>query len=200
MESIVYGAIAIVIIAAAAGAVYLPGIFLNKGGRVVGNATVLNEVVRLTALAGKGNITVDNFNNIESMVQGDPKAEDSLNEAKVLTKYGEYVHVTHELNFLYYYCATGQEVSCPPHLLSHYYVFLKQNETALANDSFTNSKAQLPEWIPKARDYYTKYPSNQTFDQILSRINYDISQVDAGNSTTTDGEISFLSDQVVCVY
>ncbi len=164
------------------------------------NQVAIDETSRLASLIGQQTATPADFNNLAAMLSDNEHALDELGEIVTLVKYGEYEHVSHAIAFFDGYLRTGSELLCPAHALSHYYVFKKHGEDDLAEEALEEAEEQMPEWIPKAREYDQKYPSGQNFEEVVRRISADIENIESGNTTASDDEISFLTDEAsICV-
>lgn len=171
----------------------------SGGGSVVGNQAVLQEIARVSALTADNKTTVADLSTLGDMLKSDDGASDEFNELTVMVKYGEYYHATHALGFLGSYVQTGKETLCPGHELSHFYVFMRHNETDLANDALQTAKDTLAEWAPKAMAFNDEFPSGHSFGDIQANIQYHLDQIAAGNVTSSDSDTNFLSDESICV-
>ncbi len=164
------------------------------------NQAAVDEVARLASLTAQNKTTVDDFAAIENMTSGDDAATDELTEITTMVKYGEFEHASHGLSFLESYFETGKKLICPGHSLSHFYIFTKHNETQLAADNLAEAKENLDAWIPKAQNFTEQYPGPVSFDVILTHIQTDIKNIDAGNRTASNEEVDFLSNEAsICV-
>ncbi|MBX4196668.1 hypothetical protein KW805_03705 [Candidatus Pacearchaeota archaeon] len=150
-------------------------IALRPTTSIIGNNETLKEIDRLLLPVALQNITAADFSALQGMVKSDSYARDEVKELIVLTNEREYSHIGHGLISLHDYIKTGNESICPGHLLAHYYIFTRHNETGLAKDNLAEAKDILKS-------------SNMTLlTTVLNRIN-------AGNTTTSDEEISELVD------
>ncbi len=173
----------------------------NSNSQLVSqNQPALNEISRLTSLAGKDSIKVEDLSKLEGMIKDDGKAMDEFNEIKTMVKYKEFEHAAHGLSFLDGYLRTGKKVICPGHELSHYYIFKKHGEGDMANDSLNAAKDEMSQWIPKARNYNNKYPSGENFDIIVKVLNDHIKDIESGKTTITNEEMDYLDNKAsICV-
>lgn len=188
-------------IAVAAGLFFLfyPAYTSSTEGAQYSKSDVSKEMARLASLSSEERISVDDLAGLRDMLKGDSSAEHELEEVEKLIQYGEYRHATHTLAFLDSYVETGKETICPGHELAHYYVWKKHGEDEMAEEALDEAKEQMDEWQDKARFYYERYPGEFTFDYILERINSHLGSIEAGNTATTDEEITFLAEKSVCV-
>jgi len=166
---------------------------------IKGNQTILDELSRLGSLASQQNITLDDFAQVDQMTAPDSDATDELGEIKIMVKYNEYEHALHGLGFLSSYVETGEHVICPGHSLSHYYVFMRHGEEDLAKDNLAEAKKNVDAWIPLAEAYDKQYPSGKDINAVIARVQQDIKNIDAGNSTAGDDEIRFLVTDALCI-
>lgn len=188
-------------IAVAVGLFFLfyPAYTSSTAGVQYSKSDVSKEMARLASLSSEERISVGDLAGLRVMLKGDSSAEHELREVEKLIQYGEYRHATHTLAFLDSYVETGKETICPGHELAHYYVWKKHGENEMAEDALDEAKEQMDKWQDKARSYYERYPGEFTFDYILERINGHLDSIEAGNTATTEDEITFLAEKSVCV-
>ncbi len=171
----------------------------NNDSEINAKKTIIDEINRLNSLNSNESIKTGDFLKLEGLLSKDENALDEINEIKVMVKYEEYYHVYHGLGFLTDYIKSGKKTLCPGHSLSHYYVFIRHNETDLANDNFKEAKDVFQKWIPLAKAYAA---NNKilNFDNSVLRIQNDINNIYSGNITGSDEEIEWLSsDGSICV-
>ncbi len=165
---------------------------------VIGNQAVLAEASRVAALVDKKQAKPEDLDRLAELVKDDESASDEMHEITTMVKYGEFVHAGHGLGFIFNYLRTGKEAICPAHELSHYYVFMKHNETEMAKDALKGAQEKLDAWIPKAREYDATYHPTPSFNDTLERFTADMAAITAGNSNASNDEVMFLSD-ALCV-
>jgi len=164
------------------------------------NQTALNELNRLNHLNSLGYLNQSDFSKIEKMFANDTYASGEITEIEALSKYHEYEHVFHGLSFLMDYVTTGYPVICPGHSISHYYVYMRHNETGFANDNLQDAEQNFERWIPMAKAYNEQYNVTADFNATVSRIQDDMMNIENGNSTATDDEIEWLATEgSICV-
>ena len=160
---------------------------------IIGNASILSEIDRLLFPLYYRNITKNDFSKLKEQVKEDAYAANETEELIILTNYKEYIHVGHGLAFLHNYVKTGKEQICPGHLLSHYYVFLKHNETTYANSNLKEAKEKLPEWQQVEESHNQTYLTAQNYTFYKNILNQILVQIDKGNSTISDKDIFTLT-------
>lgn len=188
-------------IAAVVGLFFLfyPAYTSPTGGMKYSKSDISKEMARLASLSSEEKIATDDLEGLRVMLKGDSAAEHEIDEIEKLIKYEEYRHATHTLAFLDSYVETGKETVCPGHELAHYYVWKNHGEDEMAEEALEEAKEQMDEWQDKARSYYDRYPGEFTFDYILEKINGHLDSIEAGNTATTQDEITFLAEKSVCV-
>lgn len=160
---------------------------------------VIYELRRLENLNEQQILEEGDFAYIEKLMAGDHDAE-HLAEIKTLVKHGETEHAAHGFGFLIEHMQSGLDLTCPSHALAHYYVFTKEGETALAEENLDEAKDTLEGWIPAAREYDTKFPSEVNLDEAIRHIKDDLAQIEEGNTTISQEELDFLTyDASLCI-
>jgi len=158
------------------------------------NKKILQEIDSLLPLMENKSITSSDFNQIASQVGQDDYAQGEIVELKALADDKEYTHIGHGLGFLYQYIKTGVAPVCPGHSLSHYYVFIKHNQTDLAENNLNDSENEFGIW---SNDLILRNNTNMTdMNEFSSLYHSAILQIESGNSTASDDEISYFSDAI----
>jgi hypothetical protein len=142
---------------------------------------------------------VEDLSGIKSRLSGDPALGHELEELEAMVRYGEMQHAVHTIGFIDGFLKTGEQISCPEHELSHYYVFMKHGEAGLAEHALEHAKEQIPGWEPKAREFDERYPSGMPFDDRLADIESRISSIESGGPLASDEEALALADRAICV-
>jgi len=166
---------------------------------IVGDGSVMDEIARLASLSSQGRLTVGELETLRSMTIFDSYARHEFTEIRLMVEYGEQLHAGHALGFLSGYVSTGKYTLCPGHLLAHYYVFARHNNTHLADESFEVAKGQFEPWLPEARSFNERYPSGYEFDFIRNKIKDHFNQIEGGATNASDDEIDFLTEKTICV-
>ena len=162
---------------------------------------ILAEIDKLEALSQQGTLQEGDVDALKGMVTDDQYAADESHEIQVMAKYQEYLHAYHGLDFLKKYITLNKEILCPGHALSHYYVYKKHSEDALADDSFKEAQDTYADWLEKTRKYGESHDIGPDFEQTASHIKTDIDMIANGNTTmVSDEELDFLINQAsVCI-
>jgi len=161
---------------------------------------ILKEINRILQLNNQESIKVEDFETLETMLEGNEDTEHELEELQILVKYKEYKHAGHGLSFLDGFIRTGKELMCPAHELAHYYVFKRHNEEESAEHALEEAEEQMPEWTPLAREYDKKYPSGLNFDELVETLNEHLESIEKGDTTATEEEINFLANEAsICI-
>ncbi len=160
---------------------------------VVGNTQVLSEIDHLLLPVGSWNATENDFNQLKNLTKDDEYASEEVNKLAILTKYREYAHAGHGLASLHDYVKTGNESICPGHALSHYYVFMKHNETQFAQGVFQEAEDQYPQWIEIKEKQTQKNKSQQKYPYYKTLFNQTITDINEGNNNMTGQTLSILT-------
>lgn len=194
-----YLAIVIPVILIIIGAYYFLNSNSNQG--VVGNKQILAETSRLILLTSQRNLTTSDFNQLQSMVKGDPVAEDYVADAVQFAKYGINVHIGHDLGDLYTYILTGKNQVCIPHEIEHLSIFIQYNDFSRSNDILTTYNTSFNTWYQYSLQEKSKFPVLYAdLDTLVTVLNRTVKNYEAGNYQTVLADMPYITshDYIGC--
>ena len=170
----------------------------NQTSKLIGNKQLLSEVLNLSEMSQDNKTTVEMLENFSQKVQGDPFAEDLINEAIWLARFGENEHIGHSLSWLALYIKDGTKLACPGHEIEHVELFVKHNNFDLLNDTVSGLEESYPQWKQDAYARQAKYPAfYRNLDNITSTIDQAMAKIRSGNYNVSE-EADYLSINNIC--
>ena len=165
---------------------------------VAGNKQLLSEALTLLDLSIDNKTTVGMLENFKQKVDGDSFAEDLINEAIWLQRFGEYHHAGHSLTFLALYIKDGSKYLCPGHEIEHVELFVKHNNFDLLDETIQNVEDSYQQWKEDVYAKKAKSPAYYTnLDDVVKTMDIALAKIKAGNYNIST-EVEFLTENDVC--
>lgn len=196
-----YIIIAVPVILILLGAYYFLNSNSNSNQGIIGNRQILAEISRLILLTSQRNLTTSDFNQLQSMVKGDPVAEDYVADAVQFAKYGINVHIGHDLGDLYTYILTGKNQVCIPHELEHLGTFIQVNDFSRSNDILTTYNTSFNTWYQYSLQEKSKFPVLYAdLDTLVTVMNRAVQNYKTGNYQAVLTDMSYITshDYIGC--
>ncbi len=168
--------------------------------KLVQKGLIENESLRLQGVAMQRTLAEQDFANLSSLTQIDPKLHGEFLEVQWFMEHNlsNSPHISHSLNSIYWIAKQGKWV-CPADSFSHVGLFLEYNDTDLANDAFNDGQSVLAEWTTKARNLHAQnasYYSNA--EDLISVMNDLISNYNEKNFEKVKNDSTYLEENGYC--
>lgn len=166
--------------------------------KIIGNETLLQEVVQLQDLSRENKTTAEMLSAFMEKLEGDHFAEDLMNEATWLARFREWEHSEHSLAFLTAYINDGNKLICPGHEIEHIGLYVKHNNFELMGHTIESVEEHYPEWKRTAYERKAKFPAfYRNLDNVTRTIEETLPRIKAGDYDISE-EIDFLNRNEVC--
>lgn len=158
--------------------------------------TVEGELSKITQGALEKTLTEKDFEGIESLLKDDTAKLQEIEGVKALARHQEYGHVLHVMGLVQKFIETGEHSLCPAHDLGHYYIYVENGETEVANNILARVKHQFSRWQVIAEDYLKDNPGTlPNYEGAKSMTAAKLAAIEGGDSTATHDEIGFLTNE-----
>lgn len=170
----------------------------EEESKIVGNRTLMQEVVRLQDLSRENRTTTAMLDDLKGRLESDHFAEDLAEEAKWLVRFQEWEHSEHSLSFLLTYLTDGTELICPGHEIEHIGLYVKHDNFDLLGHTIESVEEFYPTWKSTAYERAKRFPAfYRNLDEVVRVIEETLPRIKAGDYDI-DEEIEFLNRNEVC--
>lgn len=166
---------------------------------IIGNQQLLSNLSAIEDMASNNKTTPEMLENFKAQLKGDKIAEDFMDEAIWLTRFGEFEHSQHSLSFLQIYIKGGEQLLCPGHEIEHIELFVKHSNFELLNGTVQGLEENYPVWKQQVYMKREKYPAfYKNIDNLSATIEESMQKIKSGDYNISS-ETEFLQTNEICV-
>ncbi|VVB69726.1 Uncharacterised protein [uncultured archaeon] len=159
---------------------------------------ITDEIFKLQSTAYERSLTVKDLTNLSILIQDNDKMVGEFNELKWMINHNYQTHAIHSLQSIYD-IVTNTTTLCPADPLSHAAIYLKFNETQMAQDSINEATEQLSPWEEKVRNLKSQTPGvYPNFEEILSVMKREITEMNAANYSGVEVDGNYVESNSYC--
>lgn len=171
---------------------------ITRSSELIGNQEIISGLIRLQELSRENKTTVDMLSAFKAKVEEDHFAEDLMEEAIWLVRFGEWEHSEHSLAFLTTYVKDGTQLICPGHEIEHIQLFVKHNNFELMNHTIESVDEFYPAWKQAAYERRARFPAfYRNLDDVIKTIEGVMPKIKSGDYDILQ-EAAFLKANEVC--
>ncbi len=163
---------------------------------------VATETFRLESLSFQRELFLDDLQELKKLVASDAEISAEMGreyaELEWMVSHGYSKHALHSLSSINSR-ALNLTILCPADPLSHVGIYLRANETSLAQEAFGEGSKQLPAWELRVRKIRGENSSNYPgADALLGRMKLVVQEMEAQNYSSAQADSKWVEQNGFC--